>query len=183
MTLKLMSKALLALTLVAPLAQAEPKAQPLEIQGLSQEDAKISVATIEKQVTLVQSKKGVSDLRVGLVVQDNGGSTDMGPKGKLYLTTFNESEMKDAGSAHLISNVNELISVERVAPGIYKAIVRMYEFDGACAASWNGATEGKEAIMIDARDLTAQVRAMKGGEEFGYNWYQTPVAVEFECLK
>ena len=86
----------------------------------------------QKQITLVQKQKGFSDLRVSLLAMDNDGSTDVAPRASLYLTTFNESERREAGSVHEISDINELISAERLEAGLYKAVVTKYDWEELC---------------------------------------------------
>ena len=171
--------AILSISMASTLAFAEPKAMPLEVPGM--DNPSISAASVQEQVTLIQSEKGGSDLRVSFLVTDNGGSTDVSPKASLYLTTFNQSEMKDAQSAHLITPINELVSSKRIEAGVYEAVVRLYDFDSVCT-SWNGEIEGLMSVRIDAKQLTVDVRSFKGVEEFGMGTIQTPVKIEYTCM-
>jgi len=145
------------------------------IPGLSREEGRLDLNRVQKQITLVESEKygeshGTTTLRVGLVMLDNGGSTDVSPKATLYLSTFNESEEYEAGSLHKISHLNELISAERVAAGVYDVIVKRYANDFGSIL--------KTKIRIDARDLTGDVREMKGAQEWEYQQITTPVNTE-----
>ena len=156
-------------------------AETKEIVGLSADDDKPSLASVEKAEVLIQSQKDDSVLRVSLVVTDNGGSTDVSPFSELYLTTFNESEERDAQSIHLISHINQLISYKRLNPGIYEVVVRLLDYDSACP-SWNGKIEGLMKMTIDARQLTADVRSFRNVGDFESGVIRTPITVKSSCL-
>lgn len=170
-----MKSVILPLFLMSGIAFAEP----IEIVGFSETESQINLAQVQEQITLVQSQRGDSDLRVSLVVADMGGSTDVSPAATLYLTTFNQSEMRDAYSVHRISHIQELLNVRRVAPGQYQALVRMYDFESACGPQSAGTTE--KLIDIDARTLTAAVRRFEGVPEFGRSALTNPIYVDFTC--
>ncbi len=150
------------------------------VDGFGDQTEGFGIERVQKQVTLIQSEQGDSNLRVSFVVSDNGGSTDLSPRATLYLTTLNKSEMKDAGSIHEISPLNELISTRRLAPGVYEAIVRSYALDFECS-NWRKPYEGLLKIQVDARMLTADVRSFKGANDFEYKRVQTPVFVTTNC--
>lgn len=172
--------AILSISMVlSTLTFAEPKAGTLIVSGM--DDLSISAASVEKQITLVQSVEGDSDLRVSFLITDNGGSTDVSPKANLYLTTFNQSEMKDAQSAHLITAINDLISYKRIEAGVYQAVVRLYDSSSTCT-SWKGKTEGLMRVIVDAKRLTADVRSFRGVKEFDRGTIQTPVEVLYICM-
>ncbi len=156
------------------------KVAPMQIKGA---EVKVEVSRIQQQVTLVQSLKQGSDLRVGFVVVDRGGSTDVSPKASLYLTTFNETEEFNGGSSHLISHMNELISSKRSKAGVYEAVLRVYQDEFDCSKAWNSNYEGSVKLRIDARKLTAKVRKLKKAESFVYKNYVEPVLMSYECLK
>lgn len=174
--------ALLFLVSAAVSVHASPKAKPLEVYGLTESEAQLNISAIQEQITLVESQKGDSDLRVSLVVVDNGGSTDVSPRASLYLTTFNESEMRGAGSAHMITHMNDLQFVRRVEAGIYEAILTKYNYGEDGCTSGGSSMEGTYKVRIDARNLTMVVRQFRNVEEFGYGFFQDPVFVEYECL-
>jgi len=140
----------------------------------------VNLARVQQQVTLVQSQKGESDLRVSFLVADAGGSTDLSPRASLHLTTFNESEMRDAQSIHRISHINELVSTKRESAGIYSAIVKMYDYDSICPQT-NFLTATVK-LTVDARQLTIDVRNFKDVGEFDLGTIQTPITVTTKCL-
>jgi hypothetical protein len=149
------------------------------VKGLS-EDKKIDISRVEKQITLVQKQKGDSDLRVSLVVTDNGGSTDVSPLSALYLTMHNESEMQGANSTHLISYINKLVSHKRVKAGVYEVIVTNYDYDQECK---NDDYQKLDKITIDARELSVSVRNFDGiSKDFGYGKVQDGVTVTTETI-
>jgi len=171
----------LALALAALSLSLTAVAETKEIVGLSADDYTPSLASVEKSELLIRSQKGDSVLRVSLLVTDNGGSTDVSPLSELYLTTFNESEMRGAESIHLISHINQLVSYQRLNPGVYEVVVRLYDYDSTCA-SWNGQIEGLKKFTIDARQLTADVRSFKNLDDFDHGVIQTPITVQSSCL-
>jgi len=149
------------------------------VKGLPMED-KIDISGVEQQVTLVQKQKGESDMRVSLVIVDNGGSTDVSPSSALYLTMQNESEMQDASSTHLISHINSLVSYKRIEAGVYEAVVTTYDYEQECE---NGKFEKKDKITIDARELSASVRNFKGiSKDFGYGKIQDSIKVTTKAI-
>ena len=152
-------------------------ASTVTVEGLK--DTTVDVSRVQKQVTLIQSVKGESDLRVSFVVMDSGGSTDLSPRARLYLTVFNESEMKDAKSAHMIASINSLVSSKRIEAGVYEAIVTQYDYSGECGGAL---PESMLKITVDARQLTADVRKFKGAGEFDVSTVQTPITITKSCI-
>jgi hypothetical protein len=175
-----MKKIVLLLSLIVASTNAYA-AQKNTVSGNTLETVNDSMARVQEQVTLVQSQRGDSDLRVSFLVMDAGGSTDVSPRARLYLTTFNESEMMDAQSVHMITHLNELVSTKRESAGVYSAIVKLYDYDNECANS-EGSLTATVKLTIDARQLTIDVRNFEGVEEFGLGTIQTPIVVTKECL-
>lgn len=140
------------------------------------ERGRIDISSVQQQITLVQSQKGESNLRVSFLVSDNGGSTDVSPSAELYLTMFNESEMTHADSVHRIASMNSLLSHRRISAGIYEAVVTMYDYDRVCSGN------SYEVVMthvIDARDLSVRVRNFGyiDQSDFGYARVTSPLTV------
>ncbi len=162
---------LLALLLLPTLAVAGEWTER-SVAGLTAEASRHDLASVQHQQSFVQKEKDGTDLRVGLVVIDLGGSTDVSPKAQAYLTMFNEAEMKNATSLHLLTHLNELVSAKRTEAGIYEVVVKRYDVEGA----WGGG-EITTKLVVDARLASVDVRKMKGVEEFDTGTILTPIKI------
>lgn len=162
---------------IALLLSAQAFADVRTVKGESAKE-KIDIARVQQQITLVDKMKGNSDMRVSLVVLDNGGSTDVSPHAMLYLTMHNEDEAYGATSSHLISPINDIISYKRVKAGVYEVVVNNMDSAGDC----RGTLFNKETIRIDARKLSVSVRNFKGAEEFVSSRVQDPITVSTKTV-
>lgn len=87
----------------------------------STRDNKINVARISKAISLVDK----ADIKVNLVVEDLGGSTDVSPTQKIFFTLYSKGEMFSTDATFDLGPVFEVISATRLAGGKYaiKAVV------------------------------------------------------------
>lgn len=67
------------------------------------------------------------DLKVNVVVEDLGGSTDVSPTEVVYLTIYREGEMFSVDATFKIATVFGLKSAKRVEGGIYQIVVTEYD--------------------------------------------------------
>ena len=160
--------------------------EPPQIDGDTPQGVAFTLAQAAHVVQLVRSEreilmdaatgfKRLSDLRVSLVVLDDGTSTDVSPRWSLYLAMFNDvNEHGQAWALEPVAAAYEFKGVTRRAPGIYVAeIMTIDETGGGC-----GYVPAK--IVIDARDLSVAVRQARGLDEFDTRRYRTPIKIETE---
>jgi hypothetical protein len=155
--------------MTAALFAASAHAAPTSVPGLDVTADTLPLAAVQQQKTLVETTKDGTKLRVGCVVVDGGGSTDVSDKAMLYLTMYASSEMRGAWSLHPLGTVNLLVSAERNEPGVYAFVVRRHAPDGGA--------EVNERWIVDARQASIDVRAMHGADTFDIAAVTTPVSV------
>ena len=154
-------------------------AAPRSIAGLPAGEPRVDLSTIEHQTTFVQTEREGVTVRVGLVMVDHGGSTDVSPKGSLYLTLFAESEMRDNTALYRLTDANQLVSAERKAPGIYEVVLKRYDLDQVLKAG----VEPTVRMEVDARQATVDLRAMRGVEEFTTGRVTTTIKVQEQAIR
>lgn len=160
--------------------------EPPRIEGDSPQGVAFALAQAAQVVQLVRSDRKIlmdaatgfqriSDLRVSLVVLDNGTSTDVSPRWMLYLAMFNDvNEHGQAWALEPVAAAYEFKGVTRSAPGIYVAeIMTIDETGGEC-----GYVPAR--VVIDARDLSVAVRQARGLDEFDTRRYSTPIGIKTE---
>lgn len=161
---------LLALTLSASIALATPRSVP----GLAPGEPRVDLAAVEHQQTFIRTEREGVNVRVGLLMVDRGGSTDLSAKAGLYLTLFGESEMRGSSAVYFLTELNTLVSAQRVSAGIYEIVVQRYDIEQRLG----GGTEPTVRLRVDARTASMDVRAMKGVAEFETGRVQTPITVD-----
>ncbi len=87
----------------------------------STKENKINVARIDKVVTLVDKV----DMKVNVVVEDLGGSTDVSPTQNAFFTLYSKGEMFSTDATFNLGPIYKLISAKRLEGGVYviKAII------------------------------------------------------------
>lgn len=87
----------------------------------STRENKINVARVAKAINLVDK----ADIKVNVVVEDLGGSTDVSPTQNVFFTLYSKGEMFSTDATFDLGPVFEVISAKRVAGGKYeiKAVV------------------------------------------------------------
>ncbi len=163
------------LLLLSSVAHAAPRSVAGEPEG----KPGIDLSAVQQQQTFVETERDGVTVRVGMVVIDYGGSTDVSPKAGLFLTMFGESEMKGSSSVHYLGPLNELISAKRVEAGIYEFVLKRYDYDQALG----GGMEPTVKLRVDARMASVAVRAMKGVDELDTGRIVEPVTVDESLVK
>ncbi len=98
---------LLALSLISATAMAT------EIRS-SDANAQVNIARLVKLVNLVSKP----NIQVNIAVQDLGGSTDVSPTQKVFLTLYSKGEMFSTDAAFELADVISFESARRVEGGI-----------------------------------------------------------------
>ncbi len=106
---------LLALSLISATAMAK------EIRS-SDANAQVNIARVVKLVNLVNKP----NIQVNIAVQDLGGSTDVSPTQKVFLTLYSKGEMFSTDAAFELADVISFESARRVEGGIYEIKVVEY---------------------------------------------------------
>ena len=173
----------LVVTFWAAIASAQ---MPPRIEGDDPRGVAFALAQAAHVIQLVRSEREIvmdtdtgftrrSDLRVSLVVLDDGTGTDVSPRWWLYLAMFNDvNEHGQAWALEPIAPAYEFKSASRRAPGIYVAEIMTIDEGG------NGCGFVPARIVIDARDLSVLVRQARGLPEFGTRRYTAPIAIKTE---
>jgi hypothetical protein len=119
----------------------------------STRDNKINVARIAKAITLVDK----ADIKVNLVVEDLGGSTDVSPTQKIFFTLYSKGEMFSTDATFDLGPVFEVISATRLSGGKYaiKAVVP----DEAVMMK-------TVTLKVDAVNAINKIKSVNCGDEF-----------------
>lgn len=88
--------------------------------------ALVNVARIVNVINLVNNP----NIMVNVSVQDLGGSTDVSPTQKVFLSLYSKGEMFSTDAAFEIADVLSLKSVRRVSGGIYEIQAKEYSDSG-----------------------------------------------------
>ena len=177
---------LAVLCLLPTMALAELE-RPFALDGGAEDAAQLARA--EQVIELVRATRDVpvsaypgetwpSELRISLVVLDNGTGTDLSPNYDLYLSLFNTlPEYGIAWGLEPVISIYEFEGVERTAPGIYEITATIHDPSDA-----EDCYLFRARIAADARALSVAVRQAKGLEEFDYRRYTAPVPLEVTRL-
>lgn len=118
----------------------------------STKENKINVARVAKAITLVDK----ADIKVNVVVEDLGGSTDVSPTQKIFFTLYSKGEMFSTDATFDLGPVFEVISATRLSGGMYaiKAVVP-------------SETEMMEEVTlkVNAIDAITSIKSVKCGDE------------------
>lgn len=163
-------------------------AETEKIFGLIGQDADYNVTSIARHEILVESLRDISvcenddclkrasNLRVSAIVIDGGPSTDVSPQFAIFLTMHNSiEEYAVTSSMHRIAFSKELISVKRIKAGIYEFEYAGFNPDGNCL-------HPLKKTMVDARELSVQVRQAKKIKSFQDGIYTDPIYVKHTIL-
>lgn len=119
----------------------------------STNENKINVARVAKAINLVDK----ADIKVNVVVEDLGGSTDVSPTQKIFFTLYSKGEMFSTDATFDLGPVFEVISATRISGGKYavKAVVP-------------DETEMMKTVTlkVDAIDAINKIKSVNCGEEF-----------------
>lgn len=93
----------------------------------STKNNKITVSRIDKVINLVD-KEGI---KVNVVVEDFGGSTDVSPTQKIFFTLYSKGEMFSTDAAFDLGYAYKLSSAKRIAGGVYEVKALVPDADGS----------------------------------------------------
>lgn len=115
---------------------------------------KVNVARIDKVITLVDK----SEIKVNVVVQDLGGSTDVSPTKNIYFTLYSKGEMFSTDATFDLGPAYEVLSAKRISGGVYeiKASIPTSADPGMKYAT----------IKVDAGNAINKIKAVNCGDEF-----------------
>jgi hypothetical protein len=109
----------------------------------------VNIARVVKLINLVDK----TDIKVNIAVQDLGGSTDVSPTQKVFLTLYSKGEMFSTDAAFDLGSVISVIGAKRVGAGVYNlAIVN--------------ADMNKQTLTIDASEAIVAIKKVNCGDEF-----------------
>ncbi len=114
----------------------------------------IRVARVVKIINLVDK----TDIKVNLVVEDLGGSTDVSPTQRAWFTLYSKGEMYSTDASFMIGEVFEVFSARRISGGIYEV--------SALVPSRVGSIPTSSTIRIDAARVITQLKNVSC-EDFG----------------
>jgi len=171
--------ALLAGSTLALATAPLPSGRSRAIEALPADASSFDLATIEHQQTFVQTTRDEVSVRVGLVMVDHGGSTDVSPRASLYLTLFAESEMRDHAGLYRLTDLNRLVSAKRTSAGMYEIVLKRYDLDQTLDAGF----EPTVRMQVDAREATIDLRSMKGVDELSTGRLTTAIKVEESAIR
>jgi hypothetical protein len=90
---------------------------------------------------------------VNIAVQDLGGSTDVSPTQKVFLTLYSKGEMYSTDAAFDLGSVISVIGAKRVAAGVYNLVIV-------------NADMNKQTLTIDASEAIVAIKSVNCGDEF-----------------
>jgi len=96
-----------------------------EVVRNDRENSLVQIARVVKLVNLVDKEH----VMVNVVVQDLGGSTDVSPSQKVFLTLYSKGEMFSTDASFEIGPVWSFKSAKRVSGGVYEIKVEGFNED------------------------------------------------------
>ncbi len=79
----------------------------------------VNVARVVEIATLVNK----ADIKVNLVVVDNGGSTDVSPTQELFFNIYSKGEMFSTDASFNLGAIYSFKKATRVAGGVYEVVI------------------------------------------------------------
>lgn len=138
--------AALALSVFSLSAQAE-------VIRNDRENSLVQIARVVKLVNLVDKEH----VMVNVVVQDLGGSTDVSPSQKVFLTLYSKGEMFSTDASFEIGQVWSFKSAKRVSGGVYEIKVKGFNEDYNIVDI---------TYVVDARKALTDMKNVNCGEDF-----------------
>lgn len=115
---------------------------------------KVNVARIDKVITLVDK----SEIKVNVVVQDLGGSTDVSPTKNIFFTLYSKGEMFSTDATFDLGAAYEVIAAKRVSGGVYEI--------KATVPSDSDAMMKTVTLKVNAANAINKIKAVNCGDEF-----------------
>ena len=107
------------------------------------------------RITRTQNIVERDGLTINLAVRDLGGSTDLSPTQRLYLTMYLKGEMFNIDATYFLGTFYEFLSITRTAPGLYELRAITTEGEPILGAL------PMATLRIDARQATVDMRAVR----------------------
>lgn len=120
---------------------------------ISSSKKSINVARIDKVVTLVEK----ADIKVNVVVEDLGGSTDVSPTQNLYFTLYSKGEMFSTDATFDLGPIFSLVSAKRVDGGVYEIKAVVPTEDGAMKT---------KVLKVNAVKAITSIKSVNCGGDF-----------------
>jgi hypothetical protein len=114
----------------------------------------VNVARIDKVITLVEK----ADIKVNVVVQDLGGSTDVSPTKNIFFTLYSKGEMFSTDATFDLGPAYEVLSAKRIAGGVYEI--------KATLSSKGDSMMKTVTLKVDAAKAINKIKAVDCGDEF-----------------
>lgn len=108
-------------------------------------DAEVRVARVVKLIELVDKPH----IKVNLVVQDTGGTTDVSPTQRLYFTLYAKGEMYSTDASFDLGPVFGVKSAKRKSGGVYQVTLH------------DGLTPKTRTLEIDAREAIVAMKKVR----------------------
>ena len=138
--------------------------------SVSSKPASIKVSRVEKVITLVDK----ADIKVKIVVEELGLSTDVSPTKNVYLTLYVPGEMSDAEATFDLGQSYGVDSAKRNSAGIYEIV----------GSSVNPADRMpvKSVITVDAAKSIVAIKALECPELESCN-FEGSVEMKVKTIK
>jgi len=115
----------------------------------------VPITRVTKLVNMVDR----DGLTINVAIQDLGGTTDVSPTHKVFLTLFLKGEMFNVDAAFELGNFFQFLSAKRTAPGLYEIRAITTEPHPRFGAM------PMAILQVDARQATVDIRAVTCGDD------------------
>jgi hypothetical protein len=126
-----------------------------KVESSANSDAYVAVARVVQLTNLVDKKAGeggsLTNLLVNVVVVDMGGSTDVSPTQRVYLTMYSKGEMFSTDAAFEIADIFNFKSAKRIEAGVYEIVVTQPNASGSEEVTY----------IVDAKEATVNIQAVQ----------------------
>lgn len=109
----------------------------------------VNVARVVEVSTLVNK----ADIKVNVVVVDNGGTTDVSPTQALYFNIYSKGEMFSTDASFNLGHIYSFKKATRVAGGVYEV-----EIEGANVET---SMPENQTLVIDAQEAIVSLKNVK----------------------
>ncbi len=111
-------------------------------------ESQVNIARVVKLINLVDK----SDIQVNVAVEDLGGSTDVSPTQKVFLTLYSKGEMFSTDAAFDLGPVMSVIGAKRIGAGVYAVMIVNADLK-------------KQTLTIDASKAIVAIKNVKCADE------------------
>lgn len=128
----------------------------------AQRPERIRSSSAEVPITRVTQLINMVDrdgLTINIAIQDLGGSTDVSPTQKLFLTLYLKGELFNVDAAFELGDYFRFLSAKRTAPGLYEIRAITTESHPKFGAL------PLAILQVDARQATVDIRAVRCSDD------------------